>query len=138
MNCHQCAKKLESKSWLHLFKTTDTYLCCYSCVKKSDIKGYWDYIVNTEDYAGIINPYMSNPYILTDKNNFNFMTPNEIDNLSVLEKVNYQKEYDEYVSLNPEKAAEEYHQMMEELYINEIEEEYYISDSDSDGYTDDY
>lgn len=137
MNCYHCSKKITTKPWLHLFKTTDTYFCCGRCVTESNISGYWEYIVNKEDYKGIINPYMSNPYLVKKDKQFQLLTPNEIENLSVQERINYQNDYEEYFLINPERASEEYSQMIEELYIQEMEDEYYNSENDSI-YSDDY
>ena len=131
--CHHCLKQMEEKPWLHLYKTTDTYLCSYICYSRSNISGCWDYIVNKEDYKDIINPYMFSSKTVDE---FHFLTPIEVDNLGDTERKNYDKEYDEYFLINPERAYEEYSQMMEDYEIERMEGDEYSSEDDilSDDY----
>jgi hypothetical protein len=89
--------------------------------------------VNKEDYKDIINPYMFSSKTVDE---FHFLTPIEVDNLGDTERKNYDKEYDEYFLINPERAYEEYSQMMEDYEIERMEGDEYSSEDDilSDDY----
>ena len=132
MKCYTCSKKIEGKPWLHLYKTTNTYICSYKCSK--GINGYWDYIVNKEDFKGIINPYMFQKKCDKD---FTFLRFDEIENLNDADREIYDKKSDEYFSMYPEKAMEEYSQMLEDIETERIEEEFNEDDSEAE-YFDDY
>ena len=132
--CHNCSKKIEGKPWLHLYKTTDTFFCSYGCCSRSNISGYWNYIVNKEDYKDIINPYM---FVKKVDLEFYFLTPIEIENLGDRERIDYEKQYEEYFMINPERAYEEYSQMVEDYEIEQMEESGKFS-SDEDDFMDDY
>tara|TARA_Y100001958_G_C21247117_1_gene578099 strand:- start:5672 stop:6082 length:411 start_codon:yes stop_codon:yes gene_type:complete len=134
MKCYTCNEKIVGKPWLHLYKTMNTYICSYKCCKNSGINGYWDYIVNKEDYKGIINPYMFQKKV--DKE-FTFLRFDEIERLSKEEKKIYDEKYDEYFSMEPERAIEEYLQMLEDIKTEKIEEEF-NEDSSEIEYSDDY
>lgn len=134
MKCYTCDKTIIEKPWLHLYKTMNTYICSYKCCKYSGINGYSKYIVNKEDYRGIINPYMFQKKYDTE---FSFMRLDEIENLNDEEKKNYDKKCDEYFNMYPERAIEEYSQMLEDIETERIEEEFDEESSDIE-YSDDY
>lgn len=134
MKCYTCSEKIVGKPWLHLYKTMNTYICSYKCCKNSGINGYWDYIVNKEDYKGIINPYMFQKKCDKD---FTFLRLNEIENLNDSEKKKYEKKCDEYFSMYPEKAMEEYSQLLEDIETERIENEFNEESSETE-YSDDY
>jgi len=90
--------------------------------------------VNKEDYKDIINPYM---FVKKVDLEFYFLTPIEIENLGDRERIDYEKQYEEYFLINPERAYEEYSQMVEDYEIEQMEESGKFS-SDEDDFMDDY
>ena len=112
MNCSHCHKKINDKSWLHLSNIPskneegnnifiDKYICSYSCYKKlydsnSIPINFSSHIVNKEDYKDLIRPIP-----IQRKKEFEYLTFDEINQLSEENKLKYFSENKEQIHLNP-------------------------------------
>ena len=113
MNCSYCQKNILEKSWLHLSNIPsvneegkklyiDKHICSYSCYKKlydskSIPKKFSFHIVNKEDCQDLICPVPRNKV----KKSFEYLTYNEINQLSEKEKDRYYSEKSEQIHINP-------------------------------------
>ena len=111
MNCLNCKKEIKNKPWLHLSKIllidkdnkssyTDKYICGYSCYKRlyeSDKLpiNLSNHIVNKEDYKDLIRPIP-----IQKQKEFEYLTYEEINQLSEEEKLKYFNEKNEQIHLN--------------------------------------
>ena len=112
MNFLHCKKSISDKPWLHLSKCLvidsetnsseiERYICGYSCFKRLSQSNtlplkLWDYIINKEDYKGLIRP---EPRIM--KKSFEYLTLNEIQELNDIEREKYYLELDNQIHINP-------------------------------------
>ena len=103
MNCIHCNKLIQDKPWLHLSEKDnseiDKYICGYSCFKRSKEsnilpKNYT--IVNKEDYEGLICPVIRKKQKI-----FEYLTLNEIRELTDIEREKYYLEADNQIYINP-------------------------------------
>ena len=123
--CFHCQKCYGHKSWLTLqcvpvsreqaqspeeeedeqkMKNIDAHICSYLCYRGSRDKfpsKIWAYIVNKEDYEGLIRPVM----MPKKKNRFEFLTYAEIQELDDTQRDDYYKEKAKFSEFN-EKIAE--------------------------------
>tara|TARA_Y100001970_G_C14054794_1_gene760958 strand:+ start:116 stop:541 length:426 start_codon:yes stop_codon:yes gene_type:complete len=108
MNCFQCHGNINGKSWLHLSNIPSLidegkqiHICSYSCYKKlydsnSLPKNFGNYIVNKEEYKNLIRPIPKNI-----KKTFEYLSYEEICQLSEEEKEKYYSEKSEQIHINP-------------------------------------
>ena len=112
MNCSHCHKKINDKSWLHLSNIPskneegnnifiDKHICSYSCYKKlydsnSIPINFSSHIVNKEDYKNLIRPIP-----IQIKKGFEYLTYEEINQLSEEDKLKYISEKNKQIHLNP-------------------------------------
>ena len=125
--CFHCQKCYGHKSWLTLqcvpvskehlrshspedednedkMKNINAHICSYLCYRGSRDKfpnKIWSYIVNKEDYEGLIRPVM----MPKKKNRFEFLTHAEIQELGDTQRDDYYKEKEKFCEFN-EKIAE--------------------------------
>ena len=111
MNCSHCHKKINDKSWLHLSNIPskneegnnifiDKHICSYSCYKKlydsnSIPINFSSHIVNKEDYKDLIRPIP-----IQRKKEFEYLTFEEINQLSEEDKLKYFSEKSKQIHLN--------------------------------------
>ena len=110
MNCSCCQKNIPGKSWLHLINlpcekeedlSTEKHICSYSCYKKlyeskSIPKKFNSHVVNQEDYKNLIRPVPK-----MNQKKFEYLTYNEIYQLSDEDKDKYFAERSEQFHMNP-------------------------------------
>ena len=95
-------------------------------------KGYYDLIVNKEDFNEPMPVIRTKPKYEP----FNFLTDTEINNMSTEEYSKYEENVDEQCLLNPMRSNVYYEQLENEEHERRIENE--SSDSSQDVVFDDY
>ena len=144
MNCWYCEQIINDKPWDHLENIDDTtedgksikvekYICSYKCRKRLHEnhvlpKNLWQYIVNKEDYKGLISPI-----IQRKDNEFCLLTHDELKNMDVEDVEKYYKERDNLLYLDPDMIK-----IHDEIVNEDKRTELLECDSGSEEYLDDY
>jgi len=145
MKCFHCEKAIEGKSWIHLeniieekddgYIRVERHICDYSCYKRLSEesrlpKNMWSHLVNKDDFLG---RDMIRPVINHKKKQFEYLSHNEIENLSDYEKEKYTIEKDKQIHINPDINMIHEELLKEDMRTEALEE----SGSESD-YNEDY
>ena len=134
--CGSCQCVKEGKPWITInFPGNLYHACSYSCNRKMDNvlpKGYYDLIVNKEDFNEPMPVIRTKPKYEP----FNFLTDTEINNMSSEEYSKYKENIDEQFLLNPIRSKVYYEQLENEEHERIIENE--SSDSSEEVGYDDY
>mgnify|MGYP001037909566 CR=1 FL=1 len=134
--CCSCQSVKEGKPWITVdFPGNLYHACSYSCNRKMDDvlpKGYYDLIVNKEDFNEPMPVIRTKPKYEP----FNFLTDTEIKHMSTEEYAKYEENVDEQCLLNPTRSNVYYEQLENEEHERLIENE--SSDSSEDVVCDDY
>jgi len=143
MKCLHCQKIINGKPWNHLTNILDTdeegneiytdkYICGYICYRRLSEgnklpKNLWSYIVNKEDYKGLISPIISK-----NKGIFQYLTHSEIQEMDVDEREKYYSEKEDQLLFDPiyKEIREEIER--EDMRTTEIEND--LLDDDDDDY----
>ena len=143
MQCYNCSKNINGKSWLELSNILSVnekgnefyenkHICGYICYRRLSEKNklpknLWKHTVNKEDYKGLINP------IIPKKREFQYLSFEEVNNLNEHDRENYFYQKDKQISLDPEILELRDEMYKEDEYTKSLEE--YSSDS---SFLDDY
>ena len=134
--CGSCQCVKEGKPWITIdFPSGLYHSCSYSCNRKMDDvlpKGYYDLIVNKEDFNEPMPVIRTKPKYEP----FNFLTDTEINNMSSEEYSKYTENIDEQFLLNPIRSKVYYEQLENQEHERMIENE--SSDSSEEAVYDDY
>lgn len=144
MQCWNCEKTINEKSWNHLENiqevsednkliSVEKHICSYGCYKRlreTNIlpTNLWNHIVNKEDYKGLISP------VIPKKNNeFHLLTHDELKCMDIEDVEKYYNERDDVLYLNPEMI-----QIHDEIVNEDMRTELLERDSSGEEYYDDY
>ena len=134
--CSSCHCVKEGKPWITIdFPGNLYHSCSYSCIRKMDDilpKGYYDLIVNKEDFNEPMPVIRTKPKYEP----FNFLTDTEINKMSTEEYAKYEENVDEQFLLNPTRSKVYYEQLENEEHERMIENE--SSGSSEEAVYDDY
>ncbi len=143
MNCWNCNKCIQGKSWNHLkdiqelnedgkIMNVEKHICGYICYRRLSEKeilpkNLWNHIVNKEDYKGLISP------IIPKKKEFYHLTHEELKTMDDEEVEKYYQERDNQLYLDPEMKN-----IHDELLLEDRWTEYLEQESSCDEFIDDY